>query len=44
MGKELELWDLWYPYAAATGVAFARGRLDPTDVLYVARRAGGVDR
>lgn len=35
MGKELELWDLWYPYAAATGVAFARGRLDPTDVLYV---------
>lgn len=35
MSKELELWDLWYPYAAATGVSFARGRLDPTDVLYV---------
>lgn len=35
MGKTLELWDLWYPYAAATGMPFARGRLDPTNVLYV---------
>ena len=33
--KQLELWDLWYPFAAATGVPFARGRLDPTNVLYV---------
>lgn len=33
--KQLELWDLWYPFAAATGLAFARGRLDPTEVMYV---------
>ena len=33
--KQLELWDLWYPFAAATGVPFARGRLDPTDVMWV---------
>jgi hypothetical protein len=31
----LHLWDLWYPAAAATGLPFARGRLDPTDVLWV---------
>jgi hypothetical protein len=30
-----ETWDLWYPGAAATGLFFARGRLDPTDVLWV---------
>ncbi len=29
----LQVWDLWIPDAAATGVSFARGRLDPTDVL-----------
>ncbi len=33
--KQLEIWDLWYPFAAATGIAFARGRVDPTDVMYV---------
>jgi hypothetical protein len=33
--KSLQLWDLWYPQAAATGLPFARGRLDPTDVLLV---------
>ncbi len=33
--KHLQVWDLWYPKAAATGMSFARGRLDPTDVLYV---------
>ncbi len=33
--KRLEVWDLWYPKAAATGLPFARGRLDPTEVLYV---------
>jgi hypothetical protein len=32
---ELQIWDLWYPQAAATGVAFARGRLDPTNILLV---------
>jgi hypothetical protein len=29
------VWDLWYPRAAATGLPFARGRLDATDVLLV---------
>lgn len=33
--SKIELWDLWYPKAAATGVPFARGRLDSTDVLLV---------
>ena len=33
--RELQVWDLWYPNAAATGMSFARGRVDPTDVLYV---------
>lgn len=31
----IETWDLWYPKAAATGLSFARGRLDSTDVLLV---------
>ena len=29
------VWDLWFPEAAARGLAFARGRLDATDVLLV---------
>lgn len=33
--KVLQVWDLWYPKAAATGISFARGRLDSTDVLWV---------
>jgi hypothetical protein len=28
-------WELWYPAAAATGMEFARGRIDPTEVLWV---------
>ena len=32
---QLQIWDLWYPQAAATGIHFARGRLDPTNVLLV---------
>ncbi len=28
-----QIWDLWYPGAAAQGLAFARGRLDATAVL-----------
>jgi hypothetical protein len=28
-----QIWDLWYPNAAAQGMPFARGRLDATDVL-----------
>ena len=31
----IEIWDLWYPNAAAQGLPFARGRLDATDVLLV---------
>jgi hypothetical protein len=33
--SELQIWDLWYPQAAATGVAFARGRIDPMNILLV---------
>jgi hypothetical protein len=32
---QAEIWDLWFPAAAAQGLPFARGRLDPTDVLLV---------
>ena len=32
---KIEFWDLWYPQAAATGLPFARGRLDATEVLLV---------
>jgi len=31
----LQIWDLWYPQAGATGISFARGRLDQTDILLV---------
>jgi hypothetical protein len=31
----IQVWDLWYPKAAATEVPFARGRLDETNVLLV---------
>ena len=31
----IEIWDLWYPNAAAQGLPFARGRLDAADVLLV---------
>src|SRR5947209_7077312 len=34
-GNATQTWDLWIPDAAATGVPFARGRLDATDVLIV---------
>lgn len=33
MGQQI--WDLWYPKAAAQGMAFARGRLDATETLLV---------
>ena len=33
--SSLQFWDLWYPQAAATGLPFARGRLDATNVLLV---------
>ena len=31
----MEVWDLWFPEAGATGLPFARGRLDATQVLWV---------
>ena len=31
----IQIWDLWYPDAAAQGMPFARGRLDAVDVLLV---------
>lgn len=33
--KPLQLWDLWYPQAGATGISFARGRLATTNILIV---------
>ena len=35
MNSQLQIWDLWYPQAGATGVPFARGRLETTKVLLV---------
>ncbi|MDP9244565.1 MAG: hypothetical protein M3O77_05745 [Chloroflexota bacterium] len=32
---DLQTWELWYPAAGATGLEFARGRIDPTKVLWV---------
>lgn len=31
----LQIWDLWYPRAGATGIPFARGRLAAASVLLV---------
>jgi hypothetical protein len=33
--RQIQIWDLWYPDAAAQGLSFARGRLKATDVLLV---------
>lgn len=30
-----QIWDLWIADTGATGLSFARGRLDPTEVLLV---------
>ena len=30
-----QIWDIWYPDAAAQGMPFARGRLDGVDALLV---------
>ena len=32
---ENQIWDLWFPQAAATGVSFARGLLEASDILLV---------
>ncbi len=31
----IETWELWYPNAAATGLSFARCRLDSADIVLV---------
>ena len=31
----LQTWELWYPNAAATGLLFARCRIDPAEVLWL---------
>lgn len=33
--SQIQIWDLWYPKAAASGLSFARGLLDKTQVLLV---------
>jgi hypothetical protein len=33
--SSLQTWDLWFPAAAATGLPFARSRIDPVDGLLV---------
>ena len=33
--KLVQTWELWFPEAGATGLEFARARIDPTDVLWV---------
>ena len=33
--KTVQVWDLWYPQAAATGLPFARGRIDGAEVMLV---------
>ncbi|HSJ87973.1 MAG TPA: hypothetical protein VK909_12245 [Anaerolineales bacterium] len=33
--SKLQIWDLWYPQAGATGTSFARGRLGTTNILWV---------
>jgi hypothetical protein len=35
MSDQIEIWDLWFPEAAAQGLSFARGRLQATDLLLV---------
>ena len=35
MDSQLQIWDLWYSKAGATGIPFARGRLEKTNILLV---------
>jgi hypothetical protein len=39
----VETWDLWFPEAGATGLPFARGRFDPTEVLWVHAAPASLD-
>ncbi len=31
----MHTWEIWYPNAAADGLLIARGKLDPTDVMWL---------
>ena len=31
----MQVWDLWFPEAGATGLPFARGQVDPATVMWV---------
>lgn len=31
----MEVWEVWYPNAAADGLLIARGKLDPAEVLWL---------
>ena len=33
--SQLLIWDLWYSKAGATGISFARGRLDTSNIVLV---------
>lgn len=35
MSRPVQTWELWYPEAGASGLEFARGRIDPTRILWV---------
>ena len=35
LAQEHQVWDLWIPDVGATGISFARGRLDATEVIIV---------
>jgi hypothetical protein len=35
MDAQIQIWDLWYSKAGATGISFARGRLEKTSILLV---------
>lgn len=35
LSKPTQTWDLWFPEAGATGLPFARGRVDPVEVMWV---------
>jgi hypothetical protein len=32
--KPTQTWDLWFPEAAATGLPFARGRVEPVEAMW----------
>ena len=33
--SNVQIWELWFPGAGATGLPFARARIDPQDALWV---------